>query len=239
MEQRDNSTAVERVTLEIEPKGKGYLVFRRCPAPELPGALDREAAALFELGARQVYAASTDPDSPLREGAVGAWNLTYAHDMLGMDRDLGPDRPRPRGRFSLEPLTREGGAEWLRIYNESFHSVPNSATYGGEALEQILGPEYRCGFALLEGRRVGIYECGFKKTFPEIGSIGLDAAHRGQGLGRELLLTVTDFLAELGYRRCWLQVSTANTPAYALYRRVGFTLDRVLSQWFEVSKIHG
>lgn len=230
---------MERVEREIAPKGKGYVVFRRCPAAELPAALDREAAALFALSAEHVYAASTDPDTPLGEGNVGPWSLAYVHDMLAMYGELGPDRPRPEGRLTLEPLTRESGAEWLSIYNESFHSVPNSATYGEKELEQILGPEYRCGFALEQGKRVGVFELGYKKEFPEIGSIGLSANARGNGLGRELLLSVMDLIAGQGYAKCWLQVSTANAAAYALYQSVGFTLDRVLSQWFEVKRAGG
>lgn len=226
---------VERVVEEIAPKKKGYVVIRRCPPEALAATVDREAAALFSLGAEHVYAASTEPDAPLEAGRMGNWDLRYVHDMLGMERGLGADRPRPLGRLTLEPLTRERGTEWLRIYNESFFDVPNSATYGEKALEQVLTDQYSCGFAMLDGARVGIYECGFKKKFPEIGSVGLDAAFRGRGLGRELLLTVMDHLAGLGHDACWLQVSTANGPAYALYQSVGFTLDRVLSRWFEVT----
>lgn len=231
---QNSDIVIERVEAEVAPKEKGYIVIRRCPSEELTAVLEREAAALFQEGAAWVYAASTDPDAPLETGRRGRCDLRFVHDMLGMDRDLGPDRPRPEGRLTLEPLTRESGAEWLRIYNESFFAVPNSATYGKAALEQLLTEQYRCGFALLDGGRVGVYECGFKKEFPEIGSIGLVDAARGRGLGRELLLTVMDYLAGLGQARCWLQVSTGNGPAYALYQNVGFTLDRVLSHWFEV-----
>lgn len=226
---------VERVEKEVGPKGKGYVVIRHCPPGELATTLGGEVSTLLQAGARRVYAASTDPDAPLAAGRLGCWDLQFVHDMLGMGGNLGQDRPRPAHRLKLEPLTRESGAEWLRIYNESFFAVPNSATYGQEELEEILGAPYRCGFALLDGVRVGIYECGFKKEFPEIGAIGLLAPFQGQGLGRELLLTVMDDLAELGHAQCWLQVSTANRAAYELYQSVGFTLDRVLSRWFEVT----
>lgn len=118
------------------------------------------------------------------------------------------------------------------------HSVPSSATYDVEALAEMLTDQYRCGFALLDGKRVGVYECGFKKAQPEIGSIGLDESCRGQGLGRELLLTVMDYLAGLGHKRCWLQVATTNAPAYALYRATGFGEEEVLARWFEVTP-HG
>lgn len=234
----EENIIIERFEREIAPKGKGYAAVRRCPRKDLPAALDREVSALFRAGARHVYVASTDGDTPLEEGPIGNWKLTYAHDMLGMYCELGADRPRPAGNLVLEPLTRPEGGLWLRLYNESFFAVPNSATYGDEELEQILTDQYCCGFALEGGKRVGIYELGYKKEFPEIGSIGLSDEVRGQGLGRELLLAVMDLAAGQGYPRCWLQVSTANTAAYALYQRVGFTLDRVLSKWYEVERVH-
>lgn len=225
---------IEIIHKEIAPKGKGYIVVRECPRPELDGLVRRGAEELFAAGARQVFVASTDPDAPLTEGP----ELRHVYDMLGMYRGLGPDRPRPEGRLTLEPLTGESGEAWNAILNESFHFVPSSATYSGADVAAMLAGPYRCGFALLDGQRVGVYECGFKKAQPEIGSVGLDAEHRGKGLGRELLLTVMDDLAGLGHTRCWLQVATTNAPAYALYRAVGFGEEEVLVRWYEVIR-HG
>ncbi len=220
----------ETITREIAPKGKGYLVVRRCDPAELDALVHQEADRLFAAGAKQVFAASKDPDAQLAEGA----SFRHVYDMLGLYRDLDEARPRPQGRLTLEPLTEETGAAWADILNRSFHFVPSSATYEAEAIREILTDQYRCGFALLDGARVGVYECGFKKAQPEIGSIGLEEGFRGQGLGRELLLTVMDYLAELGHRRCWLQVATTNTPAHTLYRSVGFGEDELLCRWFEV-----
>lgn len=222
------------ITREIPSKGKGYLVVQRCAPEEIYALVGRGAAELLAQGAAEIYAASRDASAPLDEGLHGGYRLERAHDMLGMDRALDGGRPRPRGRLTLEPLTREKGGLFLGIYNESFHAVPNSATYGPEELDEILGDRYRCGFALLDGTPVGIYECGFKKEHPEIGSIGLTKSARGKGLGRELLLSVMDMLAEMGCKRCWLQASTANEAAYPLYLSVGFARESLLSRWFAV-----
>lgn len=131
---------------EIAPKGKAYLVLESGPAEGLPGLL----CALRGRGARLVFLASK-AEYPLSDGILDGVVLTHAHDMLGMTRALTPDRPRPQGRLILSPLAWEGKTPFLRIYNDSFFSVPNSATYGDEEFEQLMGPEYRCGFALLEG----------------------------------------------------------------------------------------
>lgn len=223
----------ETIFREIEPKKKGYCVIRACEPQEVEALARREAERLFAAGAEQVFVTSTDPAAPLVEGP----GLRHVYDMLGMGRDLGPDRPRSQGRLTLEPLTAEAGEVWADMLNRSFHFVPSSATYFPEEVGEFLTDQYRCGFALLDGVRVGVYECGFKKEHPEIGSIGLEKGCQGQGLGRELLLTVMDFLAELGETACWLQVATTNGPAYALYQSTGFTLDRVLARWYEVERL--
>ena len=223
----------EIITKEIPAKGKGYIFLKKCWPGQVGETLRRAAGELLRQGASSLYAASADPSAPLAEGDGEGYRLEYRHDMLGMECTLAR-RPGPLGVLSLEPLTRERGGAWLTIYNESFFDVPNSETYGREALESILGPEYRCGFALLDGVPMGIYECGFKKEHPEIGSIGLAKDYRGRGLGRELLLSVMDMLAGLGYEKAWLQVSTANQAAFSLYRSVGFVPERTLSRWYEL-----
>ena len=62
---------------------------------------------------------------------------------------------------------------------------------------------------------------------------------RGHGLGRELLLSAMDRLAELGFQSCFLQVASSNTPALRLYRESGFAEERAYSKWFEVTVKHG
>ena len=226
----------ETIFTEVAPKKKGYLVIRACPPGDLDGLVRRETERLFEAGAEHVYLASTDPGAPLEDGMeLGNVGLRFCHDMLGMTRDLGPDRPRPEGRLTLEPLTRETGAAWLGLLNRGFFYVPNSATNDEDDLKDFLEGPYRCGFALLAGETVGVYECGFKKEHPEIGSIALTEESRGRGLGRELLLSVMDLLAGLGHPACWLQVSTANATAHALYRSVGFRQTELLSRWYEAA----
>lgn len=221
-------------TKEIPAKGKGYFVIEKCWPDQLDVAVRRGASALLAQGATRIYIASRDPAAALAAGQGDGYRLEFRHDMLGMERVLDDERPRPAGRLTFQPLTRESGGVFLAIYNESFFDVPNSATYDKNDLKQILGAEYTCAIAVLDGVPVGIYEIGFKKENPEIGSVGLTKAARGKGLGRELLLSAMDMCAELGYKKAWLQVSTANENAYTLYRKVGFQVSDLLSHWYEV-----
>ncbi|TMK48778.1 MAG: GNAT family N-acetyltransferase, partial [Alphaproteobacteria bacterium] len=56
----------------------------------------------------------------------------------------------------------------------------------------------------------------------EILSIAIDAAHRGRGLSRELLLTHLGHLAGRGARTIFLEVEEQNEPARRLYEWAGF-----------------
>lgn len=217
---------------EIGTKGKGYLIIRSCPPDMLADTLRHGTDELLVRGARYVFAASTDPESPLAEGDTAGLSLTHIHDMLRMERPLA-GFPSPDARLSLEPLTRPGGKQYLTLYNECFFSTPNSATYTEEDLERILGDGYLAGFALSDHTPVGVYELS-SEDIPEICSVALRKMARGRGLGRQLLLSVMSLLAGLGYENCRLLVSSVNHPAYQLYLQSGFQVTGVLSRWFSV-----
>lgn len=224
-------TQIQRVTHEIPYRGIGYLIFRHCAAAERDRQLPREIQSLEEQGAKEIYVASTDPETPLAEGAIGTVRLTHVHDMLEMERDLDGNRPRRGGRLRAVPLTEVLGEQWLTLYNEAFSTVPNAATYGREELAEMLDKPGSCGLVLEDDMPVGIYELDLQTG--EIEGIGLAETARGRGLGREFLLLAMDLLAERGYKSCWLQVSTGNPAAYQLYQKTGFCTRRVRSRWFK------
>jgi RimJ/RimL family protein N-acetyltransferase len=61
----------------------------------------------------------------------------------------------------------------------------------------------------------------------EIG-IGVRAGHRGKGIGTALLAAIEQWARTSGCHRLSLHVVTTNTPAIALYRKVGFTSEGLL-----------
>lgn len=220
-------------TNEIPAKGKGYFVLEKCWPDQLDEAVRRGSRDLLAQGATAIYVCSRDPAAVLCAGQETGYRLEFRHDMLRMERALpAPSQPR---RLTLEPMRREKSGAWLAIYNESFFDVPNSATYGQSDLAQVLEDGSACGFAMLDGVPVGVYELSFKeRNCPEIEGIGLLKGARGKGLGRELLYAAMELLAELGHERTHLRVSTANENAYALYRSAGFTVTELISHWYEV-----
>jgi ribosomal protein S18 acetylase RimI-like enzyme len=80
------------------------------------------------------------------------------------------------------------------------------------------------GFATL---RLGSAEIGFGMTaidrgWAELGSILLDAAHRGGGHGRALVEALLIFAATNGAEHAFLQVTKDNAIARRLYHKLGF-----------------
>jgi mycothiol synthase len=58
--------------------------------------------------------------------------------------------------------------------------------------------------------------------------VGVDPAHRGQGLGAALNLRVLEELAARGYPEAWLNTSRDRVAAVRLYEQLGFALHREL-----------
>ena len=164
---------------------------------------------------------SRDPSAPLEEGCLGECRLEFVRNLLELQRDLSQLPGQPQ-RLSLEPLTRERGGAWLALHNGCFFEMPNSATYGPWDLDRALEEGHRCGFAVVNGVRVGVYELDLTQEVPEIEGIALQKDVRGQGLGRELLWGTMALLAEEGFDRCKLLVASDNESAFSLYRRTGF-----------------
>jgi len=223
----------EIISREIPLKGIAYLVLRHT-APERAAAVLLQAAEdAYAQGAVEVLAASMTPDVLFWEREVGKLRLEHVHDMLVLERSLS-GIPCLSGRLQLKPLTQEQGEFWLNLHNETFFSVPNSATYDGYDLRQALSKDWQCGFVLESGAVVGIYEIDASGTVPEIAGIALREEARGRGLGRELLCTVMGRLRGQGHQKCCLIVSDANQTAYALYQSMGFACTQIKSRWFRL-----
>lgn len=218
---------------EITAKGKAYLVVEQCRADELDEVLAQGREKLLGLGATELFVTSRDPGAPLEEGRREGCRLEFVRDMLVLQRDLSQLPGKPE-RLGLEPLTRERGGAWLALHNGCFFEMPNSATYGPRDLDRALEEGHRCGFALVDGVRVGVYELDLTQEVPEIEGIALQKEVRGQGLGRELLWGVMTLLTEAGFDRCKLLVASDNESAFSLYRRTGFRAAGIQSKWFRM-----
>ena len=85
--------------------------------------------------------------------------------------------------------------------------------------------------AELDGRIIGCAEI-VRSTHPSARhvsriAVDIDAAYRRQGIGTSLMLALLDWAKCHGLRRIQLSVFARNTPAIALYHKLGFVEEGV------------
>jgi len=220
---------LEIIQKEVPARGVGYLILRDCPEEQLGDALGKGMEKLKKAGAKRVLATSLPEGEPLHNGAVGIWRLTHVHDMICMERPLA-GLPKAEKAITTRQLKKAADdAAWLELVNKAFWNVPNAATYTAADLRR---QDRRCGLAWEGDKLVGAYEVDLSEKTPEIAALAIHPDWQRQGYGRALLLTLAG-----GFKKadaCALVVSTANTPAVALYESLGFAQTRVVSDWFEV-----
>jgi ribosomal protein S18 acetylase RimI-like enzyme len=81
----------------------------------------------------------------------------------------------------------------------------------------------------LEGRVQGSVMAGYDGHRGWVNYLAVDPAHRGRGLGAQLMAAAQDHLAGLGCPKVNLQVRAGNERAVAFYRHLGFAVDDVVS----------
>jgi N-acetylglutamate synthase len=124
--------------------------------------------------------------------------------------------PDPRVTIERRPSGR-----WIE--GVCAHQAPEkrNAAHLRQIVDRIRVP---AGFAALavDGADVGFAMCAVDRGYAEIGSVILEAGHRGRGLGRATVDALLIFGAAEGAHHAFLQVDAANTVAINLYRRQGF-----------------
>jgi dTDP-4-amino-4,6-dideoxy-D-galactose acyltransferase len=78
---------------------------------------------------------------------------------------------------------------------------------------------------------VGFITAKYKTGMARIGLVGLKNGYRSKGLGKELLLSLSDFLADKGVKKLSVVTQGSNTGAQNFYFKNGFKLKNV-SLWF-------
>lgn len=124
------------------------------------------------------------------------------------------------GTPAIEPATLRDAPTLAQLHGASFHRGWGEAEFEGMMRERN---------TLVHRLRLGRKTIGFAVSRmaadeAEILSIAIEAAHRGRGLSRDLLLTHLGHLAGRGIRSIFLEVEENNLPARTLYERTGFSV---------------
>ena len=124
---------------------------------------------------------------------------------------------------------REDDLPWVVALERDAQEIP----WSEKSFREALAAGYACWVAeVLSGddpttaaaEPVGFLILLLVAGEAEILNLAIDPAHRGRGLGREMLEAALDEARERGAARVWLEVRVSNQAAIALYQRSGFTI---------------
>ncbi|MEM7129479.1 MAG: GNAT family N-acetyltransferase [Chloroflexota bacterium] len=108
---------------------------------------------------------------------------------------------------------------WVPLYHEMDPSRKDAATHE-EILNRIMGDTsymtIRLGDPIACG--LGVCEAGYLGLF----DIVVQSDYRGKGFGRELVQNLLAWGEDEGAKHAYLQVTAKNSPAIALYTKLGF-----------------
>jgi ribosomal-protein-alanine N-acetyltransferase len=122
------------------------------------------------------------------------------------------------GTVAVEAATLRDAPRLAEMHGASFHRG-----WGESEFEGMMGERNTLVHRLRLGRRtIGFAISRIAADEAEILSIAIDAAYRGRGFSRDLLLTHLGHLAGRGVRTIFLEVEENNLPARRLYERAGF-----------------
>ncbi|MEV6946405.1 GNAT family N-acetyltransferase [Streptomyces sp. NPDC051172] len=187
-------------------------------------------------GCRQIEASvPADAEPALR--LVGA--LGYVLRNRGMEKPLGGTPPAlPEGSRG-RPMTEAEYAAWFAHESEHYtrvwieRGVPEADAYERSRRdhERLLpqGMDTRdMRFSVLEheGTRVGTLWVALLEDKAYVYDVAADAAHRGHGHGRTLMLLAETQAITAGRRVLGLNVFAGNTPAERLYESLGYRTTR-------------
>ena len=224
------------VQKDIRFKGKAYISVRKVRGGSAAEAADTGAAHLQKNGAREIYFTCRDSAVTLPDVVTTPGGRTFRHvyDMDWLGKDVADFKVEETG-LSLWPVDEKNHGQFQRIYNDCFYGVPNGATYTRTDVRKLMAPEREgaAGLLLADGEAIGIYELTFGET-SEIDAVGITAAKRGAGYGRQALALLLGELRSRGAHSVRLLVCTANETAYGLYIKNGFEKKSTQSRWYRM-----
>ncbi|NLS76064.1 MAG: GNAT family N-acetyltransferase [Chloroflexi bacterium] len=128
--------------------------------------------------------------------------------------------------YGLRTFQPGDEAHWLRICKPEFGMTWDAAGLHREILDKPWFKPEHMFFVTHEGTPVGV-ATAWRRTVGEtveasVHYIAVEPAHRGQGLGRTLLLAVMHRVRELGFPNCGLRTNDFRWDAIGLYWKYGW-----------------
>lgn len=139
------------------------------------------------------------------------------------------------GSVALEPAAGRSYAELAAIFNAGYEGYFTPFTLDEAAfrsMSRLWDDDLAASrVAVVDGEPAGICKLAIRGDRGWIAGIGVSPAHRGKGLGEELMHGVLAEARDRGIREVWLEVLVQNEPAIRLYEKLGFEQVRDLEVW--------
>jgi len=171
---------------------------------------------------------------PAAERMAATLGFTRVRDLWQMRRSLHAEMPRvevPEGVELRAFRPGEDDPAWLRVNARAFADHPEQGSMTAEDLTMRMTEPWfdAAGFIVAEreGELVGfhwtkVHSGGEHDPIGEVYVVGVDPSVQGLGLGKVLTLAGLWHLRDRGLDQVMLYVESDNTPAIAVYERLGF-----------------
>jgi N-acetylglutamate synthase len=204
--------------------GHGYSSRANSASAVIPGArLSDDLIAVIERLYTEAGLVPCVRVTPLADPSVEPVLLGRGYSLKDQSRMMIADLPLDTAAADSR-ITLEGAASrrWLAGVTAREQPSKRSPDHLLAIVGQLRVP---AAFATLEidGEAVGFAMAAIDRGWAEIGSVMLDTAHRGKGLGRATVSALLAWAAREGASRAFLQVDASNTVAISLYRNLGFS----------------
>lgn len=196
---------------ELSFSGCAYVMVRAVWNGQTAAFLEECRSFCRAVGAQKVYFCWEEGELP---GAPAYEVLVLCREKAGL--------PPPERTIELETLCPENGAVYQEIYNTCFRAVPGASSCDKKDLQRLYGQD--CAFLAKVG---GQYAAVAEVSKEGLESIAVLPEFRG--LGYDWSLTVLPMVPN---RQLRLKVASCNERALALYRRLGFEVEKVKNRWY-------
>ncbi|EKD81554.1 MAG: GCN5-related N-acetyltransferase [uncultured bacterium] len=135
--------------------------------------------------------------------------------------------------IDLQGLCAANIDQFVTVSNAAFINTANAANITGDDARRLLNtPELFCGLIVHQNIVKGSFELKLVSTTGWIESVGLLPRWQSKGLGSPVVAKLIYRLRHEAARDIKLSVISNNEKAYKLYCKMGFKIDRTLSDWY-------
>lgn len=234
---------------EIAEKKKAYLTLYYCDEDVLDETISRLTKKVFRYGAKYFYVRH-DAEPMLSEickasknnkykdkdfFTAGDYRYVHCGDMWQMDRDL---RANPANVINdgviLTELSENRTAEFIKLYNKCFYSIPCSITLDESILVSYMkNDSKKLYFIDADGKTVGIAVISDAEEALEISAMAIVGPGRRKGYASATVELIAKIAASIGKKRITLNVFEKNKKAVSLYIKNWFYKIRSTERWYE------